>query len=82
MTKVNAVISTGMSRSGDVDRIVKTFDKHRRDTKNFVILHCTSGYPTPPEEINLNVITALKAKYVHFLTLEGLGVTHYPHLLC
>jgi len=62
MTGVNAVVSTGMSDETDVDRIIRTFDTLRPLNKNFVVMQCTSGYPTPPKQVNLNVITSLKAK--------------------
>ena len=55
-TNINAVISTGMSDMEDVQRIYQVFSRHR-SRKNFVLLHCTSSYPTPLESVNLNVIS-------------------------
>ena len=61
MADVNAVVSTGMSDESDLARIAGIFD--RRPLKNFVILQCTSAYPTPPSAVNLRVITKAKQQY-------------------
>ena len=57
LRNTNAVISTGMCEVEDVQRIYKLFKHYRKEKNNFVLLHCTSSYPTPLESINLNVIT-------------------------
>ena len=44
----NAVVSTGMSDLNQVQTIYKLFKKFRT---NFVLLQCTSAYPTPPHGI-------------------------------
>ena len=44
----NAVVSTGMSDLNQVQKIYKLFKKFRT---NFVLLQCTSAYPTPPQGI-------------------------------
>ena len=54
-SSVNAVISTGMSDMDDVHRIYKLFKKYRTQN-NFIILHCTSSYPTAFNAVNLNVL--------------------------
>ena len=45
--------------------IIQMFDANRPHSKNFVIMHCTSGYPTPSQQINLRVIGDLRARYPH-----------------
>ena len=45
--------------------IIQMFDANRPQSKNFVIMHCTSGYPTPSQQINLRVIGDLRARYPH-----------------
>ena len=62
-TNVNAVISTGMSDMEDVQRIYDLFTRYR-SRKNFVILQCTSSYPTPLESVNLNVISRYCLSYL------------------
>ena len=46
MTGVNAVVSTGMANFDMVENIYDMFKKHRGDLNNFVIMQCTSSYPT------------------------------------
>ena len=60
-TNINAIISTGMSDKEDVQRIYNLFKTHRT-INNFVLLHCTSSYPTPIDSVNLNVISWYCAK--------------------
>ena len=53
---MNAVISTGMCDWEDVKSIYSLFRTHRKESANFVLLHCTSAYPTPVESTHLKVI--------------------------
>ena len=52
------IISTGMSTEEEIDDVVSSFDKN-----NISILSCTSTYPTANEDMNLNKIKTLMAKY-------------------
>jgi len=47
------IISTGGANMADVQR---AYDAIRPINPNFCILQCTSGYPSPYDELNLNVI--------------------------
>lgn len=60
-TGLPAVLSTGMSTLAEIDEAVRTF----RETGNdqLVLLHCTSSYPTPPDEVHLRKIPALAAVF-------------------
>lgn len=53
-------MSTGMSTWEEVDAAV---DVLRRHTDDFVLLQCTSAYPAEFEDVNLNVIPELRARY-------------------
>jgi pseudaminic acid synthase len=55
------IISTGAARLEDIDLAVKTC----KDVGNnqIALLKCTSAYPTPYNEVNLNQIKFLKEKY-------------------
>lgn len=57
-TKKPILLSTGMSSEEEIDNAVKILG-----TDNLIIYHCTSTYPTDEDEINLNYIPKLKAKY-------------------
>jgi N-acetylneuraminate synthase/N,N'-diacetyllegionaminate synthase len=60
-TRLTTVISTGMATVEDIDDAVQAF----RDAGggDLVLLHCTSAYPTPPQEVNLRRIPALRARF-------------------
>jgi N,N'-diacetyllegionaminate synthase len=53
-----AVLSTGMALASEIDDAARSF----RDTGNdqLILLHCTSRYPTPAEEVNLKKINTLR----------------------
>jgi N-acetylneuraminate synthase len=55
------VISTGMATLAEIDAAVAAAgDAGCRDLR---LLHCVSGYPTPPEQCNLAAIGALRERY-------------------
>jgi len=53
------IISTGMSTLKEIQETVNFI---KRFNNNFIILHCTSSYPTKYEDINLKVIESLREK--------------------
>jgi N-acetylneuraminate synthase len=52
------IVSTGMSTIEEIDHAVEVLGK-----KDLVLLHCTSTYPSKPEELNLSAIDALRVRY-------------------
>lgn len=52
------ILSTGMSSLEEIRHAVEVLG-----TDDLVILHCTSTYPSKPEELNLRAIQALKQQY-------------------
>lgn len=55
------VVSTGMASLGE---IAEALDAARSvGPGDVILLHCVSGYPTPPEEANLRSIAELSAKF-------------------
>lgn len=52
------VLSTGMALVGEVDDAVRVFKN--TGNKNLILLHCTSRYPTPAEDVHLKKITTLR----------------------
>lgn len=52
------VVSTGMARLSEIAASVDFLAD--RGVKDLTLLHCTSEYPCPAEEVNLEGITALK----------------------
>ena len=53
------VLSTGMSRMQQIRHAVEVLG----GTDNLILLHCTSTYPSRPEELNLRVINLLRAEF-------------------
>ncbi len=52
------ILSTGMADMAMIEHAVEVLGKDE-----LIILHCTSTYPSKPEELNLNAIHTLKEKY-------------------
>ncbi len=67
------ILSTGMSTMHEIDQAVKVLDKD-----NLIICHATSSYPCPPEELNLQMIPTLKAKYACPIGYSGHEVGLVP----
>ncbi|MGH1376945.1 MAG: N-acetylneuraminate synthase family protein [Alphaproteobacteria bacterium] len=59
-TKKPILFSTGMSTYSEVDDAVDFFQKHNVD---FGLFQCTSKYPTPINQVGLNVIHEYKEEY-------------------
>jgi sialic acid synthase SpsE len=64
-------ISTGMATAEEVKEVAYKF--YPRDV---VLMQCTSQYPTPDSDVNLNAITYLSAN-VGILT--GVGLSYHGH---
>lgn len=73
------IISTGMVSSKEIDEVVDLFRKKNFD--QFSILHCNSSYPTPPNEINLNVIPELIRKYDCLVGYSGHEINIEPSVI-
>nr|MBI1231056.1 N-acetylneuraminate synthase [Cytophagales bacterium] len=54
------LFSTGMSSYDEVDQAVQTFKKANVE---FALFQCTSKYPTPMEDVGLNVLEEYREKY-------------------
>lgn len=54
------IISTGMA---DMETVKKAYDLVSRFNNRIILMQCTSSYPTPIEDINLNVITTYKREF-------------------
>ena len=57
------VLSTGMSTLGDIESALEVFEKGGLDLDFITLLHCTTEYPAPPEEVNLNVMETLRRAF-------------------
>lgn len=55
------LLSTGMSSLGEVEKAVETLQQN--GSKDLVLLHCTSEYPAPPDDTNLEAIKTLSDSF-------------------
>ncbi len=55
------ILSTGMSTLGEVERAVRVI--REGTTKELVLLHCTTNYPCPSEEVNLRAMQTMKQAF-------------------
>jgi N-acetylneuraminate synthase len=51
------IMSTGMGTPEEIEETVETF--HTAGGRDLILLHCVSGYPTPPDQSNLRRIPGL-----------------------
>lgn len=56
-TGIPLIISTGMAYVSEIDEAVRAFET--AGGKDLIILHCTSSYPTPDEDVHLKKIATL-----------------------
>lgn len=59
--QIPIILSTGMSNLAEVERAVRIVREVNQ--KNLTLLHCTTTYPCPANEVNLNAIRTLKTAF-------------------
>ncbi|OVE74929.1 N-acetylneuraminate synthase [archaeon D22] len=64
--QIPMIVSTGISTLADVDEAIRII--RGEGNENVIVCQCTSQYPTPHEDINLNAMTTLRKS---FKTLVG-----------
>ncbi len=60
-TGLPLIISTGMATIDEIDSAVAAAEA--AGVTQLTLLHCVSGYPTPPEQCNLSAIQTLRDRY-------------------
>ncbi len=55
------IISTGMGTLGEIEEALETIIRTGND--KIMLMHCTSSYPTPPNEVNLRAIDTLRHSF-------------------
>jgi N,N'-diacetyllegionaminate synthase len=58
--KKKIILSTGMSSVDEIKKAIKTLITSGAKKNNITLMQCTSAYPAPYDEINLNTIATLK----------------------
>lgn len=59
--KIPVILSTGMSNLGMIERSLNAL--RQGGAKDITLLHCTTNYPCPYNEVNLNAMDALKSAF-------------------
>jgi N-acetylneuraminate synthase len=62
------IVSTGMSTLREIDSTVRLIRKYGVRP---ILMHTNSSYPTPPSEINLNLISVLRERYDCIIGYSG-----------
>jgi N,N'-diacetyllegionaminate synthase len=57
------VMSTGMSSLGEIEAALEVLYRRGIDFKHLTLLHCTSEYPAPMDEVNLRVMGTLQTAF-------------------
>jgi N,N'-diacetyllegionaminate synthase len=60
-TGLPLIISTGLALQEDIDKVVEVATSNK--VSSLALLKCTALYPAPDDSINLNSISAMKARY-------------------
>jgi N,N'-diacetyllegionaminate synthase len=58
--KKKIILSTGMSNIHEIKKAIKTLTTNGTKKNNITLMQCTSAYPVPYDEINLNTIATLR----------------------
>jgi N,N'-diacetyllegionaminate synthase len=58
---IPTVLSTGMATYAEIEDAVNAF--RQAGGKDLILLHCTSSYPTPPEDVHLRKLPALASAF-------------------
>ncbi len=57
------IISTGMSTLGDIEAAIDVLEQAGTARSLITVLHCTTEYPTPMNEVNLRAMTSMQAAF-------------------
>ena len=57
------ILSTGMASLGDIEAILDVIEKNGTPRDRITVLHCTTEYPTPFEDVNLRAMEAIRAAF-------------------
>ncbi len=68
----NVILSTGMSTMNEIEAAIKVIEQAGTPRSNITILHCTSEYPAPMNEVNLLAMKSIRENF-------GLAVGYSDH---
>ena len=59
----SVILSTGMATLGEVEQAINVLEEAGTSRDQITILHCTTEYPTPMNEVNLQAMLTLKKAF-------------------
>ena len=57
------IISTGMANLGEIEAALNVLEQAGTPRSRIAVLHCTTEYPAPPEEVNLRAMQTIAQAY-------------------
>jgi N,N'-diacetyllegionaminate synthase len=57
------ILSTGMATLGDIEAAIDALEQAGAPRSELTVLHCTTEYPTPMEEVNLRAMQSIGAAF-------------------
>ena len=57
------LLSTGMANMGEIEAAIDAVEQAGTPRERITVLHCTTEYPTPMEEVNLRAMTSLRQAF-------------------
>ena len=61
--QMTVFLSTGMATLGDVEAAIDALEQAGTPRVNITVLHCTTEYPTPMNEVNLRAMQSIHAAF-------------------
>jgi N,N'-diacetyllegionaminate synthase len=68
------LLSTGMATLGEIEQALEVLEKEGLDRAQIRVLHCTTEYPTPMQEVNLLAMKTIRQAF-------GVAVGYSDHTL-
>ncbi|MDP2820552.1 MAG: N-acetylneuraminate synthase [Polaromonas sp.] len=59
----NVILSTGMATLGDIEAAIDVLEQAGTARSQVTVLHCTTEYPTPMNEVNLRAMQSIHAAF-------------------
>ena len=53
------ILSTGMANLGEIEAALRVLEQEGTPRSQITVLHCTTEYPAPPEEVNLRAMNTI-----------------------
>jgi len=57
------ILSTGMASLGDIEAAIEALEQGGTPRSRLTVLHCTTEYPTPMDEVNLRAMQSIGAAF-------------------